>query len=202
MQRISLGNALKDQKGITGLETAIVLIAFVVVAAAFAFTVITTGLFSSEKAAETATAGLGEASTSLTPKGSALASGNHGNDSASIVRFKLANSGAQAVGLPAARTLVTYSDTSNPGHPGTGGRPRVKTMVEAIPEDSSAPGVSSDLLPDYLQDVFQKKVIVDSRVQAFLIQHGTVDIHELIRDLAGFAEEIGARQTGYEGFLR
>jgi hypothetical protein len=39
-------------------------------------------------------------------------------------------------------------------------------------------------------------------VQAFLIQHGTVDIHELIRDLAGFAEEIGARQTGYEGFLR
>ena len=113
MQRISLGNALKDQKGITGLETAIVLIAFVVVAAVFAFTVITTGLFSSEKAAETATAGLGEASTSLTPKGSALASGNHGNDSVSIVWFKLANSGAQAVGLPAARTLVTYSDTSN-----------------------------------------------------------------------------------------
>ena len=66
-------------------------------------------------------------------------------------------------------------------------------MVEAIPEVSSAPGVSSDLLPDYLQDVFQKKVIVDYRVQAFLIHHGTVDIHELIRDLAGFAEEIGAR---------
>ena len=75
----------------------------------------------------------------------------------------------------------------------TGTRPRVKTMVEAIPEDSSAPGVSSDLLPDYIQDVFQKKVIVDPRVQAFLIQHGTVDIHELVRDLTGFAEEIGAR---------
>ncbi len=74
-----------------------------------------------------------------------------------------------------------------------GTRPRVKTMVEAIPEDSSAPGVSSDLLPDYLQDVFQKKVIVDPRVQAFLARHGTVDIHELIRDLNGFAEEIGAR---------
>ena len=102
MQRISLGNALKDQKGITGLETAIVLIAFVVVTAVFAFTVITTGLFSSEKASETATAGLCEAYTSLTPKGSALASGNLGNDAVSIVRFKLANSGAAAVGLPAA----------------------------------------------------------------------------------------------------
>ena len=48
-----------DQRGVTGLETAIVLIAFVVVAAVFAFTVITTGLFSSEKAGETANAGLG-----------------------------------------------------------------------------------------------------------------------------------------------
>lgn len=113
MRRISLGTIVKDQKGITGLETAIVLIAFVVVAAVFAFTVITTGLFSSEKASETATAGLGEASTSLTPKGSAIASGNVGNDAVSLVRFKLANSGAQAVGLPATNTLVTYSDTSN-----------------------------------------------------------------------------------------
>ncbi len=113
MQRFTFKNLLKDQKGITGLETAIVLIAFVVVAAVFAFTVITTGLFSSEKAAQTASAGLGEASTSLTPKGSTLASGNIGNDAVSIVRFKLANSGAQAVGLPAANTLVTYSDTSN-----------------------------------------------------------------------------------------
>ena len=41
----------KDQKGITGLETAIVLIAFVVVASVFAFAVITTGLFISEEAA-------------------------------------------------------------------------------------------------------------------------------------------------------
>ena len=46
-----------DQSGITGLETAIVLIAFVVVASVFAFTVLTTGLFTSEeakKASETA----------------------------------------------------------------------------------------------------------------------------------------------------
>ena len=51
---------LKDQRGITGLETAIVLIAFVVVASVFAFSVISTGLFISEKAAESASAGLGE----------------------------------------------------------------------------------------------------------------------------------------------
>jgi flagellin FlaB len=38
----------RSQKGITGLETAIVLIAFVVVASVFAFTILSAGVFSSE----------------------------------------------------------------------------------------------------------------------------------------------------------
>jgi len=62
-----------SERGITGLETAIVLIAFVVVAAVFAFVVITTGLFSGQRAQQTAQAGLKEARTSLAPKGSIVA---------------------------------------------------------------------------------------------------------------------------------
>ena len=102
-----------DQRGVTGLETAIVLIAFVVVAAVFAFTVITTGLFSSEKAGETAHSGLSEASTSLTPKGAVVATANAGKDAVATVKFKLTNSGAEAVGLVPANTLLTYTDGSN-----------------------------------------------------------------------------------------
>ena len=102
-----------DQRGITGLETAIVLIAFVVVAAVFAFAVITTGLFGSEKASATATAGLGEASTSLTPKGAVIAQANQGKDSIATVKFKLTNSGNEPVGLRGADTLLTYSDPNN-----------------------------------------------------------------------------------------
>jgi len=102
-----------DQRGITGLETAIVLIAFVVVAAVFAFAVITTGLFGSEKASATATAGLGEASTSLTPKGAVIAQANQGKDSVATVKFKLTNSGNEPVGLAGADTLLTYSDPNN-----------------------------------------------------------------------------------------
>ena len=102
-----------DQRGITGLETAIVLIAFVVVAAVFAFAVITTGLFGSEKASATATAGLGEASTSLTPKGAVIAQANQGKDSVATVKFKLTNSGNEPVGLAGADTLLTYSDPDN-----------------------------------------------------------------------------------------
>ncbi len=45
------------ERGITGLETAIILIAFVVVASVFAFTVLSTGAFSSERGKETMFAG-------------------------------------------------------------------------------------------------------------------------------------------------
>jgi len=52
----------QTQRGITGLETAIILIAFVVVASVFVFTVLSTGIFSSERAKETVHAGLDESS--------------------------------------------------------------------------------------------------------------------------------------------
>ncbi|MBI5288376.1 MAG: hypothetical protein HY873_05345 [Chloroflexi bacterium] len=56
---------LGEQHGITGLETAIILIAFVVVAAVFAFVVLSTGLFSSERSKETVYAGLNKTRGSM-----------------------------------------------------------------------------------------------------------------------------------------
>ena len=64
-----------DQRGVTGLETAIILIAFVVVASVFAFTVLSTGIFSAERGKETIHAGLKGARSSLALKGSVLATG-------------------------------------------------------------------------------------------------------------------------------
>ncbi|MDA1258938.1 MAG: hypothetical protein O3C10_14020 [Chloroflexi bacterium] len=63
----------EGQRGITGLETAIILIAFVVVASVFAFTVLSTGIFSSERSKETVFAGLDEVRSSLEPRGSVIA---------------------------------------------------------------------------------------------------------------------------------
>ena len=60
---------LWDQRGITGLETAIVLIAFVVVSSVFAFAALSTGLFSSDKSKETISAGLAEARGTLEVRG-------------------------------------------------------------------------------------------------------------------------------------
>jgi archaeal flagellin FlaB len=57
------------EKGITGIETAIILIAFVIVASVFAYVVLTAGLFSTQKANQAVHAGLDEAQNSLEIKG-------------------------------------------------------------------------------------------------------------------------------------
>ena len=64
---------LTKDKGITGLETAIILIAFIVVAAVFAYTALSAGLFSTQKAQEAVYAGLKEARSTLELKGSVIA---------------------------------------------------------------------------------------------------------------------------------
>ena len=69
----SLGRMSSDQRGITGLVTAIVLIAFVVVASVFAFAVLSTGLLSSEKSKETIIGGLEETSATVVLRGSVIA---------------------------------------------------------------------------------------------------------------------------------
>jgi len=66
---------VKGQRGVTGLETAIILIAFVVVASVFAFTVLSTGIFSAERGKETVLAGLEQARGSVELKGSVIANG-------------------------------------------------------------------------------------------------------------------------------
>ena len=59
-----------QQRGITGLETAIILIALVVVAAVFAYTVLSAGLFSTEKSQEAVYSGLQKAQGAIVLKGS------------------------------------------------------------------------------------------------------------------------------------
>jgi archaeal flagellin FlaB len=57
------------EKGITGIETAIILIAFVIVASVFAYVVLTAGLFSTQKAKEVIHSGLDEAQSTIEVKG-------------------------------------------------------------------------------------------------------------------------------------
>jgi len=63
----------KKEEGITGLETAIILIAFVIVASVFAFVVLSTGLFSADRGKETVFAGLDKARGNLEVRGAVTA---------------------------------------------------------------------------------------------------------------------------------
>ncbi len=77
------------QRGITGLETAIILIAFVVVASVFAFTVLSTGVFSTERARETIFAGLAQTKNTLRPSGSVIAFRGFIGSTEAIFKFSL-----------------------------------------------------------------------------------------------------------------
>lgn len=65
------------KKGIVGIEAAIVLIAFVIVAAALAFVVINMGMYTTQKSKEVMQQGLNEATTALEVDGSVLGYGDN-----------------------------------------------------------------------------------------------------------------------------
>lgn len=68
MQRL-VKRLFKNQHGITGIETAIILIAFVIVASVFAYVVLSAGLFSTQKTKEAIRSGLDEARSAIEIKG-------------------------------------------------------------------------------------------------------------------------------------
>jgi flagellin FlaB len=68
----------RGEKGITGLETAIILIAFVTVAAVLAYSVLSAGIFSSERGQEAVYRGLEQAQASMQVSGNVYAQGTPG----------------------------------------------------------------------------------------------------------------------------
>ncbi|HSP56555.1 MAG TPA: archaellin/type IV pilin N-terminal domain-containing protein [Dehalococcoidia bacterium] len=107
-----LGSLHKREEGITGLETAIILIAFVIVASVFAFVVLSTGLFSAERGKETVFAGLEKARGNLEVRGAVTvtdvnADGAITNAGADTIIF---NVGLAAGGFP---VLLDPTATTN-----------------------------------------------------------------------------------------
>jgi flagellin FlaB len=81
----------RGERGITGLETAIILIAFVVVASVFAYTVLSAGIFSSQKGKEAIYSGLDEARSAVTLKGGVVAKDTDSDDDVDQLIFVVAN---------------------------------------------------------------------------------------------------------------
>ena len=102
----------QNQRGITGLETAIILLAFVVVAAVFAFAVLNTGLLSSEKSKEATPGALEETSSTLSLRGEVIAHANSDKTAIDLIKFKLApaSTASESVDLSTTGSVITYLD--------------------------------------------------------------------------------------------
>lgn len=134
---------MRRQEGITGLETAIILIAFVVVASVFAFTVLSTGLFSAERGKETVHEGLREARGTMELRGSVIATDDNGdldadgvtNTEVGTVIFTVTNA---VSGEPIDLTAPTDGDAD--GIPDTGSSH--KALIAYNDQNQSIPDVT------------------------------------------------------------
>jgi len=97
------------KKGVVGIESAIVLIAFVIVAAALAFVVLNMGFFTTQRSKQVISSGLGEASSALEIDGSIVAHVDTDNNVVDyiVIPVKLA-SGQHEVDLTPGKTTIAY----------------------------------------------------------------------------------------------
>lgn len=105
----------QEQEGITGLETAIILIAFVIVASVFAYVVLSAGLFSSQKCKEAVNAGLDATMATVEIRGDIIAKME--NDAITEIYLCL--------GIPQAGSPVDFTVSAN------GTRPLVVSYIDA-----------------------------------------------------------------------
>jgi flagellin FlaB len=94
---------IRTQKGITGIETAIILIAFVIVASVFSYVALSAGLFSSQKAKEAIHSGLDETRSTIEMKGNV-----YGKMESSVLKEVYFTVAVTSGGEP-----VDFTDTSN-----------------------------------------------------------------------------------------
>jgi len=113
----------RKEEGITGLGTAIILIAFVIVASVFSYAVLSAGLYSAQKVKEVVHAGLEETMTVVVLKGDVIAEMENG-EVKKIYLF---------VGIPAAGNSVDFTSTENSTN---------KVVISYVDADNILPSVN------------------------------------------------------------
>jgi flagellin FlaB len=98
----------RNEDAFTGLEAAIVLIAFVVVAAVFSYVVLGAGFFTTQKSQQVVHAGVTQAASNIVVKGEVYGIANSGLTGVEYIRF---DTGLAAGGLPVDmnKTTMVYS---------------------------------------------------------------------------------------------
>jgi archaeal flagellin FlaB len=107
-------NVMKNRKGMTGLETAIILIAFVITAAAFSFVVLNMGFLSAQKTQTVISSGMKEAASSLQADGDVIATCTPPDTVDSVLFYVRVSQGKEAIDTDAGKMVITV--TTLAGH--------------------------------------------------------------------------------------
>ncbi len=135
----------KNEQGQAALETAIILIAFVVVAAVFAFTILSAGNASTDKGKAAINSGLQSVESSLAVKGAVLGMGTVGGNITSVV-FTIAVSSTSAP-IKMSDITFNYRDTTQSQNitPSTSDWNKLVTAGTTSPTDTLMPGEQAEV---------------------------------------------------------
>ena len=118
----------RNDEGFTGLEAAIVLIAFVVVAAVFSYVVLGAGFFTTQKAQETVYKGVEQATTNIQMIGNVYGKSSNTTQGIDEIRFTIGLApGAPSINLEKMNLIV-----STPTY-----GPKTLTWISATPADDT-----------------------------------------------------------------
>ena len=101
----------KNDNGFTGIEAAIILIAFVVVAAVFSSMMLEAGFFTTQKSQEVVHSGIMEVSSSLAPSGNVIVKSTTDGSVGEIIFYITNTAGGSPVDLN--KTIITYTDNDD-----------------------------------------------------------------------------------------
>jgi archaeal flagellin FlaB len=102
---------VKDENGFTGLEAAIVLIAFVVVAAVFSYVMLGAGFFTTQKSQEVVHTGVTQASSSIAPSGDMIVAATAPGAAGNITFYITNTAGGTPVDMD--KAVLTYTDNDD-----------------------------------------------------------------------------------------
>jgi len=100
-----------NRKGMTGLETAIILVAFVITAAAFSFVVLNMGFLTAQKSQTVISAGMDEATSSIQADGDVVGEFDLTSGNMTVCSFYVRLSqGREPIDTSGDKLIVTYSN--------------------------------------------------------------------------------------------
>jgi len=127
---------INSEDAFTGLEAAIVLIAFVVVAAVFSYVVLGAGFFTTQTAQATVHTGVAQASSSLEIVGNVMGIAVSGEDQINYVNVSVAlTAGGTAMDLT--QMVISYSDNNGGRNPNINATPTLSCDDLTIELDTS-----------------------------------------------------------------